>query len=138
MPDLRVGNTQVSNVKVGSTQVEAVYVGSNLVWSNIVLTTSPSSGASYVTAYNDATGSTGVGIFANKSVSWSFNLVGGSNTFTTGSSSGTSTSVGLSYDGDPISTLTSVVDVTATYNGASVTTRVTVSVHKDIDVNENP
>lgn len=138
MPDLRVGNTAVSNVKVGSTQVEAVYVGSTLVWSNVVLTTSPANGTRSITAYNDATGTASIGIFANKSVSWSFSLVSGSNTFFTGSSSGTSTNVSLSYGGEPISTLTSVVDVTATYNGASVTTRVTVSVHKDIDVNENP
>lgn len=138
MPDLRVGNTAVSNVKVGSTQVESVYVGSTLVWSNVVLTTSPASGSHYVTAYNDATGTATVSVTANKSVTWSFSLVSGSNTYTTGSTSGTATFVRLSYGGDPISNRTSVVDVTATYNGASVTTRVTVSVDKDFDINENP
>lgn len=136
MPDLRVGNTAVSNVNVGGTQVEAVYVGSTLVWSNVVLTTNPSNGQRYVTAYNQDTGTATVYVTANKSVSWSFSLVSGSNNFTTGSTSGSTTFVRLSYGGDPISSDQSTVDVTATHNGASVTTRVVVDVFKDIFINE--
>ena len=136
MPDLRVGNTQVSNVKVGSTQVEAVYVGSTQVWTNIVLSTTPSNGAHQVIVFNTGTATATVNVSANRNVTWSFNLVSGSNTFTTGGTSGTSTYVRLANSNSPYSSLTSIVDVTATNGGASVTTRVTVTAIKDFDVNE--
>ncbi len=136
MPDLRVGNTQVSNVKVGSTQVEAVYVGSTQVWTNIVLSTSPANGAHQVLVFNTGTATATVNVSANRNVTWSFNLVSGSNTFTTGGTSGTGTYVRLANSNTPYSSLTSIVDVTATNGGASVTTRVTVTAIKDFDVNE--
>ena len=136
MPDLRVGNTQVSNVKVGSTQVSAIYVGSNSVWSNIVLTTSPANGTHGAIVFNTGTATATVAVTANRSVSWSFNLVSGSSAFTTGGTSGTGTYVRLSNSNSPYSSLSSVVDVTATSGGASVTTRVTVTAIVDFDINE--
>lgn len=138
MPDLRVGNTAVSNVKVGSTQVQNVYVGSNLIWSNMVLTTTPSSGARYVTGFNGVPTTATVQIHAGQNVNWTFSLVSGSNAFTTGSTTGSNTSVSLTYSGQPISSLSSVVDVTGSTGSSSATVRVTVSVQQDIFVNENP
>lgn len=138
MPDLRVGNTQVSNVKVGSTQVEAVYVGSTQVWSNMVLTTTPTNGQRYVTGFNGTPTTATVQIHAGQNVNWTFSLVSGSNTFTTGSSSGSNTSVSLTYSGQPISNVMSVVDVTASSGSSTATARVTVRVFQDIFVNENP
>lgn len=34
MPDLKLGNTDITTVKLGSTQVDKVYLGSNLIWSS--------------------------------------------------------------------------------------------------------
>ena len=34
MPDLKLGNTDITTVKIGSTQVDKVYLGSNLIWSS--------------------------------------------------------------------------------------------------------
>lgn len=137
MPDLRVGSAAVSDVKVGSTQVEAVYVGSNLIWSNIVLTTNPANGTQTARVFNEGTATATVVISANKNVSFSFSLVSGSNAFQTTTGSNVAT-VNLSNSNLPYSEITSVVDVTASSGGASVTTRVTVTAIVDVDVNENP
>ena len=133
MPDLRVGNTQVSNVKVGSTQVSAIYAGSNLVWSNLVLTTSPSNGFGYAIVFNQGTATAGVTITANRSVSWSFSGLGSA---VSGATSGTSTTVGLSNSNAPYSSISAAPTVTATYNGVSVSTQVNLTAVVDFDVNE--
>jgi len=136
MPDLRVGASQVSNVKVGSTQVSAVYAGANLVWSNIVVTTNPANGFKSHTVFGSGTAAAGIQILCNRSVAWSFSLVSGSNSFTTGATSGTSTTVSISNSANGISTQQAIVDVTGTSGGVSVTTRVTVQANKEIESGE--
>jgi hypothetical protein len=56
MPDLKLGNTDITTVKIGSTQVDKVYLGSNLIWSS--WSPSDPDAANYINVMNSLPGVT--------------------------------------------------------------------------------
>ena len=56
MPDLKLGNTDITTVKLGSTQVDKVYLGSNLIWSSWA--PSDPDAAAYINVMNSLPGVT--------------------------------------------------------------------------------
>lgn len=56
MPDLKLGNTDITTVKLGSTQVDKVYLGSNLIWSS--WSPSDPDAAAYINVMNSLPGVT--------------------------------------------------------------------------------
>lgn len=128
-----IGGTEVEDILIGNTQINEVYIGANLVWQRLTVTTDPSDGSDTVFVF-DGNAAAQVDLTANRSVTWSFTHVSGTQTgLSYGSTSGTSTYVRLfrSQSNDGIGESQSVVDVTATIGNSTVTTRVTLSATVD-------